>query len=277
LSLSALLQKHQAEFGPVLPVDLNGTNVTRLDFSAANALVANADLRGTAAFEVLVAQLLVEQSATIGIGGYLEDRVIYRRSAHFGSGAAEEARSLHLGVDVWLPAGTPVMAPLAATIHSLADNNNFGDYGPTVILQHELESTTFYSLYGHLSRQEWRSLRVGQVLPHGEAFATVGPFPENGDWPPHLHFQLIGRALPQPQPDAAKPAFVARASLFNGQRPGAGAPIGSGGLHLIHTRAQARQCEQHLAIGRRGSQREKCHFAAQHIAHAHGHWAGAGR
>jgi murein DD-endopeptidase MepM/ murein hydrolase activator NlpD len=191
LSLSTLLQKHQAEFGPVLPADLNGANVTRLDFSAANILVANADLRGTAAFEVLVAQLLVEQAATIGIGGYLEDRVIYRRSAHFGPGAVEEARSLHLGVDVWLPAGTPVMAPLAATIHSLADNDNFGDYGPTVILQHELDGTTFYSLYGHLSRQEWRDLRVGQPLARGESFATVGPFPENGDWPPHLHFQLI--------------------------------------------------------------------------------------
>ncbi|MBO2009008.1 peptidoglycan DD-metalloendopeptidase family protein [Hymenobacter negativus] len=191
MPLSFLLQKHQAEFGPVLPVDLNGPDVARLDFSAANALVATADLRGTAAFEVLVAQLLVAQRATIGIGGYLEDRVIYRRSAHFGPGVVEEARSLHLGVDVWLAAGTPVLAPLAATIHSLADNDNFGDYGPTVILEHELDGTTFYSLYGHLSRQEWRSLRVGQVLTRGEAFATVGPFPENGDWPPHLHFQLI--------------------------------------------------------------------------------------
>ena len=189
--LTALLLRHQAEFGPVLPVNLNGPAVARLDFTANNPRLATADLRDTADFDLLVNTMLAEQNATIGIGGYLENRVIYRRSQHFGPGAVEEARSLHLGVDVWLPAGTPVLAPLPATVHSLADNDNFGDYGPTVILQHELEGTIFYSLYGHLSRREWRALRVGQRLEKGVAFATVGPFPENGDWPPHLHFQLI--------------------------------------------------------------------------------------
>ena len=191
LPLSALLRRHAAECGPVLPLDLNAPNVARLDFSAGNPAVATADLRDTAAFHALVNRLLAQAGATVGIGGYLENRVIYRRSAHFGPGAAEEARSLHLGVDVWVPAGTPVLAPLPAVVHSLADNDNFGDYGPTVILQHMLEGTTFYSLYGHLGRAEWRALRAGQQLAKGEAFATVGPFPENGDWPPHLHFQLI--------------------------------------------------------------------------------------
>lgn len=191
MSLSSLLLRYAAEFGPVLPLDLNAETVTRLDFSSANPTVVNADLRDTAAFDALVNTLLTEAGATVGVGGYLEDRVIYRRSPHFGPGAAEEARSLHLGVDVWVPAGTPVLAPLPAVVHSLADNDNFGDYGPTVILQHELEGTVFYSLYGHLSRAEWRALRAGQQLAKGEAFATVGPFPENGDWPAHLHFQLI--------------------------------------------------------------------------------------
>ncbi len=191
MSLSALLSRHQADFGPVLPVDLNSPTVTRLDFTANNPRLATADLRDTATFAALVNDILAEKNATVGIGGYLENRVIYRRSPHFGPGAAPEARSLHLGVDVWLPAGTPVLAPLPAVVHSLADNDNFGDYGPTVVLWHELEGTAFYSLYGHLSRREWRALRPGQALAQGEAFATVGPYPENGDWPPHLHFQLI--------------------------------------------------------------------------------------
>lgn len=192
MSLAALLQRHQAEFGPVLPVDLNAANVTRLDFTANNPQITAADLRDTAAFTALVDSILASKNAAIGIGGYLENRVIYRRSAHFGPGIVPEARSLHLGVDVWLPAGTPVLAPLPGIVHSLADNDNFGDYGPTAILQHELEGTVFYSLYGHLSRLEWRALQAGQAVAKGEAFATVGPFPENGDWPPHLHFQLIG-------------------------------------------------------------------------------------
>lgn len=174
-----------------MPVDLNSSAVTRLDFTTGNPRLADADLRDTPAFEQLVNALLTDRNATVGIGGYLENRVIYRRSQHFGPGAVEEARSLHLGVDVWLPAGTPVLAPLTATVHSLANNDHFGDYGFTVILRHELEGVAFYSLYGHLSRQEWTALRVGQQLEKGQAFATVGPYPENGDWPPHLHFQLI--------------------------------------------------------------------------------------
>ena len=189
--LSDLLERHQHEFGPVLPVDLNAPDVARLDFTAANPLIRDADLRDTAAFEALVAQLLANQEAHIGVGGYLENRVIYRRSPGLFGDPAVPARSLHLGVDVWLRAGTPVLAPLDATVHSVQDNDNYGDYGPTVILEHQLEGDTFYTLYGHLSRREWRALRVGQVLQKGEAFATVGPFPENGDWPAHLHFQLI--------------------------------------------------------------------------------------
>ncbi|HEX8329865.1 MAG TPA: peptidoglycan DD-metalloendopeptidase family protein [Hymenobacter sp.] len=191
MSLAALLHRHQLAFGPVLPVDLNGPDVIRLDLTDNNALVAEADLRDTAAFEVIVNEMLAREQATIGVGGYLENRVIYRRSQHFGPGQVEEARSLHLGIDVWIAAGTPLLAPLPAVVHSLADNANFGDYGITVILEHELEGTTFYSLYGHLSRKEWTALYVGQKLEKGQAFATVGPYPENGDWPPHLHFQLI--------------------------------------------------------------------------------------
>jgi len=189
--LSTLLQQHQADFGPVLPVDLNADAVCRLDFSATNPDLASADLRDSASFEVVVQAMLAAQHAHIGVGGYLENRVIYRRSPGLFGDPALPARSLHLGVDVWLPAGTPVLAPLASTVHSLADNANFGDYGPTVILQHTLENTTFYTLYGHLGRREVGNLREGQMLEKGEAFATVGPYPENGDWPPHLHFQII--------------------------------------------------------------------------------------
>jgi len=191
MSLTTLLQKHRAEFGPVLPVDLNSADVCRLDFSAQNPALASADLRNTAAFEALVAQLLAEQNALIGVGGYLENRVIYRRSPGLFGDPAVPARSLHLGVDVWLRAGTPVLAPLAGTVHSVQDNAHFGDYGPTVILAHELDGTTFYTLYGHLGRHETALLRPGLTLAKGDQLSEVGPAPENGDWPPHLHFQII--------------------------------------------------------------------------------------
>jgi murein DD-endopeptidase MepM/ murein hydrolase activator NlpD len=189
--LTALLARHRATFAPVLPTYPRATTpVATLDFTAANPLLAQPErLRDTFVFDAMVDEMLASQQATIGIGGYLENRVIYRRSPHFDD--TVEARSLHLGVDVWVPAGTPVAAPLAGVVHSLADNNNFGDYGPTIILQHELEGTTFFSLYGHLTRTDLAGLAAGQVVAAGQVIAHVGPHPENGDWPPHLHFQLI--------------------------------------------------------------------------------------
>lgn len=194
-SLPSLLRRQADLIGPLVPLDLDGPGACRLDLTAANPLLAGADLRDTATFDALVQQLLRQQQATVGLGGYLEDRIIYRRSPHFD--AAAEKRSVHLGIDLWLPAQTPVLAPLPGQVHSFRDNTGFGDYGPTIILQHELAGQVFYTLYGHLSRASLAGLHPGQAIAPGQTFARVGPYPENGDWPAHLHFQVLTDLLGQ--------------------------------------------------------------------------------
>ncbi|HSI90868.1 MAG TPA: peptidoglycan DD-metalloendopeptidase family protein, partial [Adhaeribacter sp.] len=181
--LTALLKKHQAAFGKVTDIDLDSASVTRLDLSAANPLLTLQNLRDTNLFGGVIEKMLREKKATAGIGGYLENRVIYRRSQLFEEA---EPRSLHLGIDIWAPAGTGVYAPLAATIHSFQDNAAYGDYGPTLILQHELEGTVFYTLSGHLDRASLKNLKPGITIAKGDKIAEFGPYPENGDWPPHL-------------------------------------------------------------------------------------------
>ncbi|QCR22928.1 peptidoglycan DD-metalloendopeptidase family protein [Pontibacter sp. SGAir0037] len=189
--LSELLRQNSTAFSKVITSDLNSDHVCRLDFTAANSLLLNTDLRDTALFDKAVQQMLAAQNATIGIGGYLEDRSIYSRSKHFSTPAAN--RNLHLGIDIWMEAGTPIFTPLDATVHSFQNNDHFGDYGPTIILQHELHSRTFYTLYGHLSRTSLSGLEeVGKPFKKGDQIASLGPYPENGNWPPHLHFQIIG-------------------------------------------------------------------------------------
>jgi len=188
-SLASLLTKYAADIKPVVPIDLNGNQVCRLDFTSTNPVFQNKDLRDTTAFNDLVNALLANQKASVGVGGYLENRAIYGRSNHFN--AQEEKRSVHLGVDIWMEAFTPVYSPLDARVHSFQDNANFGDYGPTIILEHELEGHTFYTLYGHLTRTSLTPLWIGKSITKGEFITQIGPFPENGDWPPHLHFQVI--------------------------------------------------------------------------------------
>ena len=73
----------------------------------------------------------------------------------------------------------------------MQDNAYDGDYGPTIILQHELAGVVWHSLYGHLSRESLQGKQVGELVSKQYVFASVGPYPENGNRPPHLHFQII--------------------------------------------------------------------------------------
>lgn len=119
----------------------------------------------------------------------MEHRTIYTRSTLFDT--KDEPRRLHLGVDIWGNAGIPIYAFLAGKVHSFADNNHHGDYGPTIILQHNLDGLILFSLYGHLSRANLAGLKVGQHINLNQQIATLGTAQENGNWPPHLHFQLM--------------------------------------------------------------------------------------
>jgi peptidoglycan LD-endopeptidase LytH len=122
-------------------------------------------------------------------GGYLEQRLIYASSSIFHQEQA--ARDIHLGLDFWVNEGTLVFAPLAGKVHSFHDNKGFRDYGPTIILEHIHDGQTFHSLYGHLSRSALYGIEVGQIIEKGQQIGTVGAEHENGEWPAHLHFQLI--------------------------------------------------------------------------------------
>ncbi|WMN11132.1 peptidoglycan DD-metalloendopeptidase family protein [Marivirga salinae] len=182
------MQINQSNIFPIMGDWLVSENSIKLDFSNQNADLLKLDMQSTQNFNDYVFGFLEQKEKKYGHGGYLENRMIYQRSTHFQQG---ESRCMHLGVDVWCEAFHPLYAPLDAKVHSFADNNNFGDYGPTIILEHELNNEKFYTLYGHLSRASLENLAIGDHIKKGRKFSELGPFPENGDWPPHLHFQLI--------------------------------------------------------------------------------------
>ncbi len=123
------------------------------------------------------------------IGGYGEDRAIYTSPVFTGGG---EPRTVHLGIDIFAPAGTDVFAPLPGRLHSFRDNANPLDYGPTIILEHVVaDGLVFYTLYGHLGRESLDGLTVGRALAAGECLAVLGDRDVNGGWPPHLHVQVV--------------------------------------------------------------------------------------
>ncbi|OOQ57585.1 peptidoglycan DD-metalloendopeptidase family protein [Mucilaginibacter pedocola] len=187
--LAAALAQYDGVVAKVVDFDAVADKLYSLDLTAANTELDPDMVADTAAFSQYIDRKLAENNCRYAIGGYMEHRTIYARSAHFDT--EDEPRRLHLGIDIWGDAGTAIYAPLDGTVHSFQDNDNFGDYGPTIILEHNVAGLKLYSLYGHLSRTSLSGLAEGQTISVGQQVATLGDADENGHWPPHLHFQLM--------------------------------------------------------------------------------------
>lgn len=188
--LRTVLVRHRGAFHPVIPIE-PGEPLAVLDFGWTGGAAA-IDPADSAALAAWVEREIRSAGARVGVGRYGENRSIYRHSRLFGG---EEPRSVHLGVDLFAPAGTEVRAPLDGTVLGRADNRAVGDYGPTVILGHRLEGIPFHTLYGHLARTDLDRVEPGQSVARSSVVGHVGETHENGGWPPHVHFQIIAEAL----------------------------------------------------------------------------------
>lgn len=187
-ALAALLETLPA--GSPFPFDLASAPGLALDLSDHNPRLHGFDPADTAAFSHWVDEERRRAGAVYAVGGYGENRSLYRLSRHF-DGDGQGARTLHLGVDLWLEAGTPVQALLPGVVHSTADNARFGDYGPTLILEHRIGGRVFHTLYGHLARRSLAQTRPGQAVVAEQLIGWLGTAEENLGWPPHLHVQII--------------------------------------------------------------------------------------
>ena len=156
-----------------------------------------AEVSDTGAFTRRIFEWMRAANSTVGIGRYNEARPIYTSEIFKTEGNdGPEWRTVHLGLDLFMEAGSPVLAPLDGIVHSFANNTAPLDYGPTIILQHTVAGNndqllTFFTLYGHLSMDSLAGLYAGKPIARGTPFARIGTYPTNGGWPPHLHFQII--------------------------------------------------------------------------------------
>lgn len=189
MDLNDVLATASSGFHPVVDFDPGADKLLAFNFTAGNTELNPDIIRDTNQFSQYISHALKTQHCRYGIGGYNEHRTLYARSSHFDTD--DEPRRLHLGIDIWGEAGTPVYAPLNGHIHSFQFNDRFGDYGATIIVQHELDSITFYTLYGHLNLAALQNIKEGQPVEGGQPLAAFGLPHENGQWPPHLHFQVI--------------------------------------------------------------------------------------
>lgn len=198
-ALENVLLKNQSQFHPVVNFDIATEKIASINLSKSNTELTDEIFSNTKSFSNYVQEIKNSAGAKFLIGGYNEFRVIYKRSLLFEEEKkygilkpeTQEPRRVHLGIDIWGDAKTTVFVPIGGMIHSFGFHNNFGDYGATIILEHQLDTIVFYTLYGHLSLDDLSGIHEGKYFSRGELLAHFGPPEENGNWPPHLHFQVI--------------------------------------------------------------------------------------
>jgi murein DD-endopeptidase MepM/ murein hydrolase activator NlpD len=120
-----------------------------------------------------------------GIGKYNE-----KRSNMYVAPQFNNERNIHMGIDIWAETGEAVFSFGDGSIAYKRDNDQQGDYGPTIVVKYELDGQIIFALYGHLSRQSLEEVTIGEKIKKGQKIAEIGTEEVNGDWAPHLHFQL---------------------------------------------------------------------------------------
>jgi 4-aminobutyrate aminotransferase-like enzyme len=189
------LTAHRSDLGPLLPFD---GPFTALDLSIGSPLVETPEEpQDLARFTRKLFERIEAVGARVGIGRYDEARILYVGPVFQAQGNDRDIpRTVHIGLDLFVPAGTAVLAPLDGVVESVKDNGMNGDYGPTLILRHEPEGgPVFYTLYGHLATGVLGKLQPGTRVHRGQPVAEIGDLDVNGGWPPHLHFQIIADLL----------------------------------------------------------------------------------
>ncbi len=186
------LRENSKDIGPIIEFGIQKAPFTVIDLSVGSPEIEKvSDLTDIDKFTAIMTRGISEGEAEFGIARYNEARLIYAGEQYLEP--AGEARTIHIATDLILEHGTQILAPLSGKVHSFKNNDLPLDNGPTIILEHSVGFTDqkFYTLYAHLSKGSLVGLAEGDEIKKGQTIGNVGPYPENGGWPPHLHFQLI--------------------------------------------------------------------------------------
>ncbi len=188
------LRSNMDSFASPLDTNLQSEPVAILDLGMSSPLISSDPIQNEELFlTARIQQAIHSAGATVGIGRYDEARYIYSSPAFTtGDDRNSEFRSIHLGIDLFVPPDSPIYAPLDGIVFAFSDNVENQEYGPVILLEHKnILHPTFYTLYGHVSRSPLEGLTIGQQIFKGEKFANIVAASDNGGWTPHLHFQII--------------------------------------------------------------------------------------
>jgi 4-aminobutyrate aminotransferase-like enzyme/Ser/Thr protein kinase RdoA (MazF antagonist) len=196
------LRRHGGTAQPIFAIDWPKQRLQRLDWrgTAGNGAPGSTGQPAHSA-EQLMADTLAALGDAIGIGAFGEDRAVYTGD-NYATGIVGERRNRHLGMDVFLPAATPLFAPFDGVVECCGIEPT--GFGGLLLLRHDMsdngQNVRFWTLFGHLNPASlpWQ---VGQRVAAGSRIGELGDETVNGGWAPHLHLQLMGDLLGTPGMD----------------------------------------------------------------------------
>ena len=164
----------------------------KIDLSVSTKFIEPSELGDIEVFQYKIEKLQEKFPDKILAGGYLEPRAIYTTDKYGKSGnSGNENRTIHIGLDFWLPSKTPVHAMFDGEVVIAINDAGEKEYGGLVVLKHKTKNFDFFTLYGHNSVKSATKHSVGDKIKKGDKISELGNYPENGNWPPHLHFQIM--------------------------------------------------------------------------------------
>ena len=172
---------------------INRNEAHHVDMSVSSTWIGHQqDFNNLDLIQFKIDQLQKEVPTKIIAGGYLEPRALYTSTAYDTVGNnGKESRSIHLGIDYWLPEFTPVHALFDGEVVIAVNDAGDKEYGGLVVLKHHAENVEFYTLYGHNTIESATKHKLGDIILKGEKIVELANYPENGNWAPHLHFQVL--------------------------------------------------------------------------------------
>jgi len=185
-------EKHMFNHSDLFP-SINKNEIHRIDWSVSSTWLGHVEEFSNLQISQFKADQLQKQFPNaILAGGYLEPRAIYNSTDYDKIGNyGRESRTIHLGIDYWLPEQTPVHALFDGEVVIAVNDAGDKEYGGLVVLKHKTPKFEFYSLYGHLTVVSATKHKVGDVIKKGDQIAKLANYPENGNWVSHLHFQIM--------------------------------------------------------------------------------------
>ncbi|RXJ50466.1 aminotransferase class III-fold pyridoxal phosphate-dependent enzyme [Gelidibacter gilvus] len=185
-------EKQSFELNDLFPT-IDKQDLHHIDLSVSSKWIGHQEeFNDLDVFQFQIDQFQKKHPEKIIAGGYLEPRALYTSDAYDKIGnSGKESRTIHLGVDFWLPSGTAVHALFDGEVVIAVNDAGNKEYGGLVVLKHKTDGFNFYTLYGHLSAESAIRPSVGDRIKTGEKIGELGNSTENGNWVPHLHFQIM--------------------------------------------------------------------------------------